>query len=98
MTNEDITPIPIFLDHYDMDGLISIAKYGIKPFINSVPTIELVNKLAATIAQYAIGQAIEFEQYNADTAGEFDENDPNILEGQAVLTVTPLHTLRSLGE
>ncbi|MCJ8271294.1 MAG: hypothetical protein MJK04_18080, partial [Psychrosphaera sp.] len=73
-----------------LDGIIDIARYGIEPLSHLKPTQHVVNKLAYQIVRMATGQKVEHEEFDPDTFDDFDDDDPLLFGGRALLTVLPL--------
>ena len=86
------TPSFVHLDHEDIDGLVDIARYGLEPLIKNPATINLLERLAHTIAVHATGQPIKWQDYQAD---EPDDPPNDYIGGIAIVQVWPVEEMYS---
>ena len=86
MTSYQSTPSFVHLDHEDVDGLIDIARYGLPPLADNPATINLIERLANTIATGATGLQIKRTDYDANHL----EDDETLPGGMAIFQVWPI--------
>ncbi len=93
MTNDDLTRSLIYLDSFDMDGLIDIARYGVDPTITSEVTQQLMQRLATAIVDMVApnNEAVIRADHHTQTATniENDESMPLLFSPGAALVVLP---------
>ena len=97
MTNDDLTRSLIYLDSFDMDGLIDIARYGFNPTTN-VTTKNLVQRLANAIVAHVSPHYEDVIRATDCSWTALDEDDESLpqLSIQAALAVFPLKPMMQL--
>ncbi len=91
MTNDDLTRSLIYLDSFDMDGLIDIARYGVDPATTNEVTRLLMQRLATAIVTMVTphDEAIIRAANHTATNQEDDESITPLFSPGAALVVLP---------
>ena len=96
MTNNDLTRSLIYLDTFDMDGLIDIARFGVDPTSTNEATWQLIQRLAIAIVDHVSphDEAAIRAQHQSQT---YNDESPPQFSAKAALAVFPLASIAPLG-